>query len=181
MIKNWLKSDYGRFLLKAVCFYIIWYILYDLWLLPDGRLDQWVNVHIVAFAGDILRGMHFSVKYTGRQIGMQNTAGILLVSGCSGVSASGLFAGFVIAYPGRWGRRLWFIIVGVAVIFIANILRIVVLVLTQKYYPDLFNFTHHYSTTVVFYLVIFGLWMIWVGFDNDESHRTFPIKFKSGV
>ena len=28
-----------RFLAKAVAIYGVWYVLYDLWLLPDGRLD----------------------------------------------------------------------------------------------------------------------------------------------
>ena len=32
-----------RFLAKAVAVYGVWYVLYDLWLLPDGRLDAYVS------------------------------------------------------------------------------------------------------------------------------------------
>ncbi|MCS3937056.1 hypothetical protein GGP80_003064 [Salinibacter ruber] len=28
-----------RFLAKVLAVYVVWYVVYDLWLLPDGRLD----------------------------------------------------------------------------------------------------------------------------------------------
>ena len=30
------------FLPKAMAIYGAWYVLYNLWLLPDGRLDAWI-------------------------------------------------------------------------------------------------------------------------------------------
>ena len=48
--------------------------------------------------------------------------------------------------------------------------------LMQEWAPQFFNFTHDYSTTTIFYLVIFLLWMLWVriaeGFDGSMTQNT---------
>lgn len=168
IMKKWLKSDIAQFLLKVVGIYILWYIIYDLWLLPDGRLDKWLVLNVIDVSSSLLSGMGYDVYWTGRLIGLENTAGILLVNGCSGISAIGLFIGFVIAYPGRWIPRISFILVGIGVIYLVNILRIIVLVITQQFYPAIFDITHDYSTTAIFYLVIFVLWMIWVNLGGKD-------------
>lgn len=60
---------------------------------------------------------------------------------------------------------------GIGVIYLVNILRILVLTITQAYYPQFFDFTHDYSTTAIFYLFIFLLWVVWVNFSDavDEA------------
>jgi len=40
--KTFIKSPIGKFALKAVGLFILWYGFYELWLLPNGRLDHWV-------------------------------------------------------------------------------------------------------------------------------------------
>jgi exosortase/archaeosortase family protein len=50
----------------------------------------------------------------------------------------------------------------IAIIYLVNILRIATLMLMQEWPPQFFDFTHDYSTTTIFYLVIFFLWMLWV-------------------
>src|SRR5690625_6910923 len=37
---NFLKSDNTRFILKVAGIYVVWYILYELWLLPTGLIDR---------------------------------------------------------------------------------------------------------------------------------------------
>ena len=65
---------------------------------------------------------------------------------------------------------------GIAIIYLVNILRIATLMLMQEWAPQFFNFTHDYSTTTIFYLVIFLLWMLWVriaeGFDGSMTQNT---------
>jgi len=176
---KWLKSDVTLFLLKVLGIYIVWYIVYDLWLLPDGRLDEWLVLNIVGVSSSILQWLHYDVFWIGRLIGLNGSPGIVLVNGCSGISAIGLFIGFVIAYPGRWIPRLSFIIIGMGVIYIVNIIRIMVLAITQKFYPSMFGVTHDYSTTAIFYLVIFALWMIWVNIGDRERAPSMADETKS--
>lgn len=158
---QWLKSDVGRFLLKVVGIYICWYVIYELWLLPDGSLDAWLTKNVVSVSAGILESLGYEIYATGRLIGIEESAGIYLVDGCSGIAAIGLFVGFIVAYPGEWVPRIAFIAIGIGIIYLVNIVRIVVLAITQVRWPSMFDLTHDYSTTAIFYLVIFVLWMIW--------------------
>ena len=64
---------------------------------------------------------------------------------------------------------------GIATIYLVNILRIATLMLMQQWAPQFFDFTHDYSTTTIFYLVIFFLWMLWVRIaDGFEDLKTQP-------
>ncbi|MDZ7681673.1 MAG: archaeosortase/exosortase family protein [Fodinibius sp.] len=106
----------------------------------------------------------------GRLIGINESAGIYLADGCSGIAAIGLFVGFVVAYPGEWIPRIAFIAIGIGIIYLVNILRILVLAITQVKWPGMFDITHDYSTTAIFYLVIFVLWMVWANLgDTGKS------------
>ncbi|MDX1637526.1 MAG: archaeosortase/exosortase family protein [Balneolaceae bacterium] len=165
-IKNWFDSEPVTFVLKVLVIYIAWYFIYELWLLPDGSLDRWVAVNIVDTTAALLTLFNYDVYAAGRLIGLGEAPGILLVDGCTGISAIGLFIGFVMAYPGKWIPRFSFIIIGIGVIYLVNIARIAVLTVTQVQWPELFEFTHDYSTTAIFYLVIFALWIIWANFGD---------------
>ncbi|HET6528405.1 MAG TPA: archaeosortase/exosortase family protein [Balneolaceae bacterium] len=164
-----LKSEIGSFILKVIAIYLCWYLVYELWLLPEGSLDEWLTRNIITVSSSILNIFEFDVYANGRFIRIGETAGILLVNGCSGISAMGLFVGFVIAYPGEWLPRILYIITGIGIIYLVNIIRIIALAITQEFWPAIFDFTHDYSTTAIFYLVIFGLWMIWANQGTKNS------------
>lgn len=166
---KWLRSDIGIFLLKVVGIYLCWYVIYELWLLPDGRLDAWLTTNIVSVSAGILQSLGYDLYATGRLIGIGESAGIYLVDGCSGIAAIGLFVGFVIAYPGEWVPRMAFIFMGIGIIYFVNVIRIVILSITQVQWPSMFDVTHDYSTTAIFYLVIFLLWVVWANLGGKES------------
>ena len=111
-----------------------------------------------------------------RVVTIAGNNGIEMVDGCTGISAIGLFLGFVWAYPGQNRSRLYFSLLGITIIYLVNILRIATLMLMQEWAPQFFDFTHDYSTTTIFYLVIFLLWMLWVriaeGFDGSMAQYT---------
>lgn len=160
------------FALKGILVYIVWYIFYDLWLLPDGRVDEWLSLHIIDVSAGILSLMGFDVYTIFRVIGIDQAAGIEIVNGCNGLSAIGLFIGFIAAYPGDNTKRWLFMVTGMGVIYLVNVLRIVVLAITQVYWSDFFHFTHDYSTTAIFYIVIFILWVIWANYGGNETQST---------
>lgn len=162
-IKN---SQVLIFLLKVGAIFTGWYILYELWLLPDGRLDEWLSLNIVGSSAGILKWLGYEIFVFDRVVAVGEHPGIKIVNGCNGISAIGLFLGFIIAYPGNWKDKISFTIVGIGVIYLVNIARIVVLAITQARWPDFFKITHDYSTTAIFYLVIFVLWMIWVNYSD---------------
>lgn len=163
-----MNSPIVRFIAKALGFFVIWYFLYELWLLPDGKLDEWVSLNIIGISSGILDLFGYDVYTVNRIIGIGEAGGIKIVDGCNGIAAMGLFLGFILAYPGDWKNRISFSVVGIGVIYLVNIFRIITLVVTQQNWPAFFDVTHDYSTTAIFYIVIFLLWMVWVNFSEAD-------------
>ncbi len=165
---RWIKSEVGLVFLKVAGIYLLWYLIYELWLLPRGSLDQWLTTNIVAVSGGILQTFNYDVYATGRLIGIGESAGIYLADGCSGISAIGLFIGFVISYPGTWIPRISFILFGIGVVYLVNIIRVILVVISQGQASDLNTVTQDFSTIAIFYLVIFALCMVWVRSNWDH-------------
>lgn len=163
-----LKSPVTQFILKALAIFIAWYVLYELWLLPDGRLDEWISLNIVSVSTGLIQSLGYETWSVNRVLGIGENNGIELVDGCTGISAIGLFLGFILAYPGEWKNRVSFSLLGIGIIYVVNIIRIVVLVITQEEWVEFFDVTHDYSTTTIFYMVIFLLWMTWVKFSDGD-------------
>jgi len=94
-------------------------------------------------------------------VSVAEAAGIIIVNGCNGLSTIGLFSGFVLAFPGRWARRAWFLPVGAVVLYLSNVVRVALLAGLQPHWPSAFDGLHAVGTQF-FYLVVFGLWVLWV-------------------
>lgn len=171
-----LKSSITQFILKALGIFILWYVVYELWLLPDGRLDEWLAFNIVSVSSGIIQAMGYEIWTLHRILGIGENVGIELVDGCTGISAIGLFLGFILAYPGDWKNRISFCLLGIGVIYIVNILRIVILVITQEEWNNFFDITHDYSTTTIFYIVIFVMWMAWVKFSDGDFKSSLKLE-----
>jgi exosortase/archaeosortase family protein len=65
-------------------------------------------------------------------------------------------------FPGPWKHKLWYIPAGILIIHGVNIFRITGLTLVQIPFPGHFHFFHDYFFKTLFYLVIFGMWVVWV-------------------
>ena len=146
---------------KMAAVYGGWFVLYDLWLAPDGRLDAWLAEGTASLSTWLLSLGGFETFAAGRTFGLAGAPGLRVVDGCNGLSVLGLFAGFVLAYPGSVVRRMLFIPLGVLVIYGVNVGRLVTLAAVQVHWPAAFGFLHSLAITTVLYLVVFGLWMVW--------------------
>ena len=140
-----------EFLGKMLAAYGLWYLLYDLWLLPDGRLDAWISESVVQVGGVALQLFGVEATVTARQLTI------------------GLFVGFVVAYPGRWTRRLAFIPLGMAAIYATNVARVAAMAVVQKHWPAAFDPLHGFGLTTIFYVVVFGLWVLWATYGGAEA------------
>jgi exosortase family protein XrtF len=152
------------FLGKMLTAYAAWYVLYDLWLLPDGRLDAWVSHSVAEVSGRLLSAFGADPAVQGRTVALSGVPGVRIADGCNGLSTIGLFVGFVVAYPGRWKRRLIFLPLGMAAIYGTNVGRIATMAVVQKYWPAAFGPLHGFGLTTIFYVAVFALWVLWVHF-----------------
>ena len=153
-----------RFILVAIAMYLAWFLLYEQWLTVDGRLDAPLCAHITTSSVGLLRALGFaaSVSPTNDDLVVMNgNPAVVVGKACDGLVLYALFSGFVLAFPGPWRRKLWFIPLGIALIWCLNIVRVAALALNFHYARASVDFNHHYTYTFVVYACIFGLWMLW--------------------
>lgn len=157
-----------KFVLKGVGAYVLWYILYNLIILPASSLDLWIEHSEVISSGWLLGTLGYKVFTQANVIGIHNFAGIEVTSGCDGLAAIGLFISFLVAFPGDMRRRLFMILSGCVLLVIANILRICMLALCQRYWPGTFAFFHLYLTEAVYDGFVVVLWIFWVNWGQAK-------------
>ncbi len=101
-----------------------------------------------------------------------NNNGYIGVSGgCSGFKQILQFLLLFLIYPGPWKHKLWFIPFGILIVYLTNLMRIISLSVVVITYPEQFLYTHDYIVRPFFYVVIFGLWMLWV-------EKIYPLRMK---
>ena len=101
--------------------------------------------------------------------GIDGSNGVWIGGPCNGITLMFLFAIFIISYPGNLKNKLWYLPLGIILVYILNLIRIVGLALIAFYYPDYLNFNHTYTFTFIAYSFVFGLWMLWVNkFANQK-------------
>ena len=157
------------FLLKAGAIYAGWNLLYTYILLPNGRLDTFLSVSGVRLAAGVLSILGWEVESAGRFIAIFGSRGVEIQNGCNGVGLLGLYAGFIIAYPGPIRKRLPLLAGGLLLLYFANVFRIAVLALSNVYYPDYWDKVHRASSYVFFYPLILGLWYIWTVISDQKT------------
>lgn len=156
-----------RFLIVATLLYVAWYFLYYYVLLPDGRIDHVLTFQIADTSAALLRlfGVNATIDPPPAPYALLRISGVpTVIVGvqCDGLALYVLFAGFILAYPGDWRAKLWFIPAGIAAIYVVNLIRVAALALNHHYSPGTMQFNHHYTFTILVYAFIFWLWTIWV-------------------
>ena len=144
--------------------YLVWFFVYQEWLAPDGRLDALLCGQIAAAGVGLLRVVGFEASIdpaNSIMVLMNGQPSVLVFAACNGLVLYALFSGFVLAFPGPWQRKLWFIPLGIALIWALNIIRVAALAINQHYAQQTVDFNHHYTFSFIVYACIFGLWMLW--------------------
>jgi exosortase/archaeosortase family protein len=84
-----------------------------------------------------------------------------------GESASGLkqicqFAILILLFRGSWKQKAWYIPAGIIILHLTNIFRIMCLVVIAMHWPQQIQYAHDNYLRILYYVVIFGLWLLWV-------------------
>ncbi len=98
---------------------------------------------------------------------------IVINRGCDAVEATALFVSALLAFPGKWRKKIIGLMKGVAILFILNIIRIVSLFLIGRYYPGYFDYFHVEVWQVIFIIIAFGLFVSWV---KSQTLKTVEIE-----
>ena len=144
--------------------YLVWFFVYEQWLSPVGQLDMALCQQISSATVVLLQSLGFAATIdptVSTLIVMNGQQAVIVGKPCNGLVLYALFSGFVLAFPGPWRTKLWFIPLGIALIWCLNIIRVAALAINFYYAHQSVDFNHHYTYTFVVYSCIFGLWMLW--------------------
>lgn len=106
---------------------------------------------------------------------------------CLGVKITAVFIALVLVFPGRHLHKIWFIPMGIILIQVFNVFRFSALMMIIYHYPmsvitnfNLWNMGigYHELFNLVLYLVIFGLFILWIKLFGTHQTRVYGIDSK---
>ena len=160
---NFFKNPLYRFLITAFALYVFWYCAYEFWIHPEHTFDLFVVQNTLDIAKICLQTFGYVVTQPEtRLLKIEGTGGLFLGDACNGIPLFALFSIFIIAFPGPWKKKIIFIPIGILLIHLANVIRVILLALIQFKNNEWVEFNHTYTFTILMYVFIFGMWMLWV-------------------
>ncbi len=95
---------------------------------------------------------------------------VRIIEGCNAISVMILFTAFIISFSRTFAKTLGFIILGIVLIHILNVLRIVLLIIGILKLPQYEHLLHGVVFPLIIYGFVFLLWVIWVNkFQSDAK------------
>jgi exosortase/archaeosortase family protein len=171
-LKRFYHGPFG-FVLDVLLFAVITVFFHRLWwdfariikgftvvnVTADWLADQvfatslWINTRLL--------GMHITTEVP-NYMWFSNGGYVQVNESCSGLKQFYQIIVLFVLFPGPWRHKLWFIPISILIMHFINILRIVILSIMVLWKPEYWDFTHDWILRPGFYVVIFGLWVIWV-------------------
>jgi len=161
-----IPASVKRFIITGAILFVAWQLLYNFLLLPSaipdnqlthatGRLSAWVLSFFYPYVDT-----HFTGYLYLLQVGNENTLGI--ARHCNGLELMALYAGVLIALPGKVWGKIWFSAAGIAGIFLLNVVRCCLLVWLHMQHAQLYHFAHHYAFKLAVYFAAFYGWTLYL-------------------
>jgi exosortase/archaeosortase family protein len=167
------------FLRNALIVFALWKLTYLFILLDDRILDRPLTNHVGAgtvwflnyctpldgfSAIPVIKQEAFDGQLQIREVSQVIHQGkdiLLIADGCNGLELIVLYIGFIICFPSSILKKIIFILLGIGIIDLSNIIRCGGLVFLKRYYGyDLFQFAHHYGFKITLYSIIFMMWVL---------------------
>ena len=150
------------FLLKLFSLLIVWLILESSNVLNSSGLNNGIISNLVFFSEWLLQSLGYDVFSDSDIVGITGTSGVLIGAPCNALDLMALFLGILILLPGKILFKLLFALAGMFVIHILNLIRVIALILILKSSPELLEFNHNYTFTLIMYVLIFFGWVLWI-------------------
>lgn len=159
----------AKLIINIVIILSVWYLFYKIIRprlpLVDYLYEEvifWVTELQLVLSKLLLNLIGYSVEIYGKTVKIIGSFGVHLDRGCLGRNTLGLFVGFILAFPGKIKNKVWFLIMGIGIFIIVNVLRIAGLAITEFCCPERLDFNHHYLFKIIVYIIIFFLWVWWI-------------------
>jgi exosortase family protein XrtF len=85
-----------------------------------------------------------------------------IIEGCNSLSVIILFVSFIIAFSGKFKTTFFYILSGSVLIYVANLIRVVILAAGLYHYPWRKDILHTVIFPAIIYGMVFLLWVLWI-------------------
>lgn len=147
--------------------YLTLNVVYGWWVESYKRADPitWISTKQAARILNIVgEPVEVWYKENSRSVTMIRHGDVVVnvFEGCNGINVVIVYIAFIVAFGGQVRNMLWFVPLGIFIIYLFNLGRIAGLYLVAHYLPDYFYYVHKYAFTASIYLIVFMLWLWWV-------------------
>src|SRR5690606_4230792 len=160
------------FLLKLIISGIILTVLYNLYLSPyhsENKPDPYSQT-VAKWTVGTLNACGFESYDVDDKtrpwtwVYLEGERASYINEGCNAVSIMIIFVAFIIAFSTTWKQTLLYILGGLVLIQMMNILRIALLNYVFVYHHEYGKMAHDYLFPAIIYGTIVLLWIVWVKF-----------------
>lgn len=158
------------FIIRFLVTYVVLFGCYQYFLYyysESGNSIDPITKMVSSHVGGVLSSMSYYVQMVEVTIGeihiMKDGKTLArIIEGCNAVSVMVLFVSFVVAFRGTIKRTVGFVIFGVIVIYMLNVIRIGSITMLLEFYPSQEHLIHGVLFPAFIYGVVMVLWLIWV-------------------
>jgi exosortase/archaeosortase family protein len=165
------SKEINKYLVKLFLLYFFW-LISDNWLSFNSDIFASVwNYFYHLFLSGVRFFSIFFIELFGykivsgyRSIAIIGTYGIVIGNHCVGFGISYGFSSLILAYPGSWKSKTWFIPLGILIIMLINAGRVAALVISGFRSGVIMQVEQHDFFNYIIYVIIFLMWLAWVKF-----------------
>lgn len=156
------------FLAKFLGLYFTANILYGIYIESYDRAPDPITRVVTSQTSSILNAIGYNATYhdipEARKIALKEESDVVLYvyEGCNGINVAIVFMAFLFAFGGPIKNLFVFLLSGLLMVHLFNLLRIGLLFYLALNNASQFYYYHKYLFTSTLYFVVFALWAVWV-------------------
>ena len=154
-------------------FSILVFGIFSFWLTSQESFDKFAQPLLNVYAtisNWILLALGQGTRASSESI-FSSDFSIQIKKGCDAVAPMILYTLSIVFFPVKWKFKPRGILIGIALLFALNIVRIVTLYLTGKYIPSVFDIMHTDIWQILFIVFTLYLWLVWLRKVNTEEQN----------
>ena len=168
------KSPVLKFILGFTCCIIVFYFFYYSSAF-EASIKQPLLAAQAVGGGALLNLFGHSVEVAGDVIS-DTRASVKISGGCDGLEATALFLAAILVFPIPFKYKWPGLLIGFLVLSLLNLFRIVGLFITQKYWPEAFDFMHVQGGLYLYSIITILLMLIWADWALRHYRKEMELK-----